>query len=106
MTRKQKKGHFLPQDKVYVQEAGTNFPWISRTIELKQGNVHDVRLKDGRLIKRHIDRIRPCTSMSIETLKQQQEEGTLDPIDIPCPSELTAPLALFDEPVAQQSPRN
>ena len=92
---------------MYVREAGTNSPWISGTIELKQGNVHyEVRLKDGRLIKRHIDHIRPSTSGSIETLEQQLEKETLDPIDIPCPSELTAPLSPLDEPAAQQSPRN
>ena len=92
---------------MYVQEAGTNSPWISGTIELKQGNVHyELRLNDGGLIKRHIDHIRPFTSMSIETQEKQLEEGTLDPIDIPCPSEFTAPLAPLDKLAAQQSPRN
>ena len=43
--------------------------------------------------------------LQTETLEQQQE-GILDPIDIPCPSESTTPLAWLDEPATQQYPRN
>ena len=53
-----KERSFKPQDKVYVREAGVNSPWIPGMIESKQGFVHyEVRLEDGRLVKRHIDHV-------------------------------------------------
>ena len=96
-----KERSFKPQDKVYVREAGVNSPWIPGMIESKQGFVHyEVRLEDGRLVKRHIDHVQPRYSAS--PIIQQQEE-TPHAADVPSPPEVTSPQS--DESRDQQEPR-
>ena len=91
---------FKPQDKVYVREAGVSSPWIPGMIESKQGIVHyEVRLEDGRLVKRHIDHVQPRYSAS-PTIQQQEEIPHA--ADVPSPPETTSPQS--DESRDQQEP--
>ena len=68
---------------MYVRQAGVNSPWIPGMVEERHGTVHyDVRLEDGRLVKRHIDHMQPRTATSRDTAEESQED-TLEQIDIP-----------------------
>ena len=50
-------------------------------VEERQGTVHyDVRLEDGRQVKRHIDHMQPRTAMITDTAEESQED-TLEQID-------------------------
>ena len=72
---------FLPHANVYVHRAGINSPWIPGMVEERQGTVHyDVRLEDGRQVKRHIDHMQPRTTMITDTAEESQED-TLEQID-------------------------
>ena len=96
---------FSPEEKVYVREAGNNSPWIAGVIESKLRSVHyDVKLEDGRLVKRHIDHIQPRSSTDVP--EEQQDEDIFDQIDIPPSSDSTSPTAPLSEASTQEVPRN
>ena len=57
---------FSPDEEVYLREAGNHSPWIPGVIKLRPSGVHyDVKLEDGRLVKRHINHIQPRTSTDV-----------------------------------------
>ena len=74
-------------------------------IELRPRCVHyDVKLEDGRLVKRHIDHIQPRTSTDVP--EEQQDEDIFDQIDIPPSSDSTSPTTPLSEASTQKVPRN
>ena len=102
-----RKRSFLPQEKVYVREAGNNSPWTAGVIESRRGSVHyEMKMEDGKLVKRHIDHIQPRTSTPTDVPEKQQDEDIFDQIDIPSSSNSTSPTTQPNEPSAQEVARN
>ena len=72
-------------------------------VEERQGTVHyDVRLEDGRLVKRHVDHMQTRTATSRDTA----EEDTLEQIDIPSQPTPTPLPVQPDQPPVQELPRD
>ena len=100
---------FLLQEKVHVWEAGNNFSsdcqgdWV----ETEKCSLQK-KLDDGRLVKRHIDHIQPCTSTSIPTdaPETQQDEDMFNQIDIPSSSNPTSPTTPLNKSSTQEVPIN
>ena len=76
-------------------------------VESKLRDVHyEVKLGDGRLVKRHINHIQPCTATCTDAPETQQDEDNINQIYIPSSSGSTSLIASLNELSTQELPRN
>ena len=58
--RKSRSRSFSVEDSVFARQSNNDSPWIPGTVAAKLGEVtYQVQFNDGRMVRRHIDQIRP-----------------------------------------------
>ena len=86
-----KARHFLPDERVFMCNFGQGDTWLAGIISKAQGpQTYDVKLLDNRIVRRHIDHIRP-RSVDPNIQPTDNDDTTDDLIPIPTSSDNAVP---------------
>ena len=86
-----KTRHFLSDEPVFIRYFGQGDTWLAGIISKSQGpRTYDVKLPDNRVLRRHVDHIRPRSVD--QNIQPTDSDDTLDdPIPIPTSSDDVVP---------------
>ena len=89
---------FQRGDSVLVKNFSSGPTWLHGRIQNGSASIYDVQLKDGRLVRRHVDHIRRCSDL--ESVSQNQPETS------PIQSEPLPAIPVIPSPVPDELPED